>query len=150
MKKFLFLSAIIAFSLYFAACNKDDNDNTPPTIVIEEPEANDSLRPGSNLHFGAEFTDNVMLKKYKVDIHSAEGHTHATKATASDSVWLFQKTYDISGQKNATVHEMIPIPSNAKEGKYHLVAYCTDEAGNESLAYVTFTVSSKANDHEHE
>lgn len=150
-RKFMILFVATAISFNFAACDSDnkDNDNTKPIVVINEPTAGDSLKPGTSLHFDAVFTDDVELKNYKVDIHSAEGHSHS-KATVSDSTWSFQKTFNINGKKNTTVHEHIDIPANAKEGAYHLVVYCTDAAGNETIAYEEFILSNDAAEQSHE
>jgi len=139
MKKIIFGALVVALfmtALLAASCKKDDVDNTKPTIVINEPEEEEQFALGSELHLDVDFTDNVELHQYKVDIHSAEGHIH--KSTSEK--WVFEKVYDLSGMKNKNVHALIDIPATIDTGDYHVIIYCTDKAGNESNAFKTFEV----------
>ena len=142
MNKFYFF-AIIAIAAMFSltSCSSDDEgDVTKPVINLIEPEDGATLTIGdeNGVHFEMEVSDDTALGSYKIDIHNNfDGHNHATRASdGSTTPFVFNKTYnDISGQRNATVHHHdIVIPANATPGKYHLMVYLVDQAGNESYA----------------
>ncbi len=133
----------------FAACNDEDGDTTKPVINLIAPANGDTLHIGEGVHLDMELEDDVMLKQYRINIHpNNDGHTHTHAAVLSraepdttvylDQSWLSDDAVlsdDISGNKNKDVHHhKIVIPANTKPGKYHFMVYCTDAAGNESLA----------------
>ncbi|MDR1370170.1 MAG: DUF4625 domain-containing protein [Dysgonamonadaceae bacterium] len=144
----------------FSSCDKDDdsNDTTKPVIDLLEPEEDATLKIGDEggIHFDLELSDDVMLKSYKVDIHSNfDGHVHAPslKATTEATVdFTFNKSWDIPGQKNADIHHHeIKIPANATPGDYHLMVYCTDAAGNEAYLARNIILSTEGGEeHEHD
>jgi uncharacterized membrane protein len=127
--------------------NPDDiaNDKTAPVIKLIEPEDGEKLLIGDTLgvHFDAELSDDVVLKSYKIEIHG--NHVHKTETTVE---FTFEKTYDLSGKKNADVHHHdIKIPENATPGNYHLVVSCTDAAGNTTKVEITVELSHDAEGH---
>ena len=139
MKK-LVVSVIFCLVIFlsFSACEDESGDNIPPVILLIEPEEGAELHIGSDIHFDMELSDNEMLSSYKVEIHNNfnnHGHEKSSlKADEEETVdFSFQKSWDVSGQKNAAIHHHeIVIPENATPGNYHLMVYCTDSAGNES------------------
>lgn len=146
--------SIFMVSFLFTACeDNNDNDTTPPTINLLEPAEGDVLKIGSDIHFELELSDNEMLGSYKVDVHSNfDGHTHsrAIKNEGETIAFSFQKSWDLSDQKNAKIHHHeIVIPENATPGKYHLMVFCTDKAGNESNIARNITLSHEGEKHEH-
>ncbi len=136
MKKsnaFFLMSLILLGAATFVSCEKEEVDNEKPVIRLIAPEEDEAIRPGSDIHFEVEFSDNVGLASYKVNIHGAfDGHTHsaAVQGTAlgtNDSVdgtraesddtesEAFEKTWfesdfialgdePIAGKRGATVH----------------------------------------------
>lgn len=145
-------------SLFFASCDKDDvGDTTKPVINLLEPEDGDLLKIGDErgVHFDIELSDDVMLKSYKVEIHpDFDSHVHSAtlRASSSETVdFTFNKSWDISGRKNAHVHHHeIKIPANATPGNYHLMVYCTDAAGNEAHVARNVVLSLEGGEeHEH-
>lgn len=46
-------------------------------------------------------------------------------------------------------HHDVVIPENALEGNYHLVVYCTDAAGNQSLVAREIVLYHDADEHHH-
>ena len=137
--RYLLLStSIITTSLLFTSCDSDnDGDTIPPVINLIAPAEGGTLKIGDEhgVHLEMELSDNEMLSSYKVEIHNDfDGHTH-TKSLKSEETtpFSFQKSWDVSGKKNATIHHHeIMIPENATPGNYHLMVYCTDAAGNET------------------
>ncbi|MDR1981597.1 MAG: DUF4625 domain-containing protein [Tannerellaceae bacterium] len=136
----------------FVSCDNDE-DTTKPVINLIEPEEGDVLQIGSDVHFEMELSDNDLLRSYKVDIHhNFDGHTHtsATKAGEETIPFSYSHAWDISGQKNASIHHHeILIPENATPGDYHLVVYCTDASGNESYVAINIELSHDGEEHEH-
>ncbi len=153
MKKIQYISAIILlFSIIYASsCERNQADTQKPEIIISGPEEEEVLYIGSEIHFEVDFSDDVELKSYKVDIHSNfDGHTH--KSSNADSVaWSFQKSWNFdAGQKNAHIHHheiVIPQEYLGKEisqGEYHFMIYCTDAAGNESWIAIPVKIMKSA------
>lgn len=138
MKNVQLFAIALALAAFIYACDKTDDDTTKPAIELEEPADGDTMFIGYDAHLEMELSDNVKLKSYKVDIHSAfDDHGHSKSATL-DVAWTFTKSWDVSGMKNAHIHHheiTVPATINGSpiaKGKYHFMVYCTDEAGNES------------------
>lgn len=155
MKKYYFLSAIVTvfvFVFVLSSCSKDDADTTAPTIELDEPEDGDSLLIGAEVHFECDFKDGVMLGSYMIEIHNNfDGHSHKAQSRADgEQPFFFKKSYDLSGLRNSHVHHHdVVIPANTQEGHYHLVVYCTDAAGNQSLVAREVILSHDADEHHH-
>lgn len=133
---FLILSLATIISV-FTACDDDGGDTTPPVIELNKPAEGANLMIGSAICFDMELSDNEMLSSYKVEIHNNfDGHEHgrsSSRAEDGTTPFQFQKSWSVAGQKNAKIHHHeINIPENATPGNYHLMVYCTDDAGNES------------------
>ncbi|MCB9018009.1 MAG: DUF4625 domain-containing protein [Paludibacteraceae bacterium] len=144
---------LLAVSFYaFSSCDDDKNDGdvTKPIINLEEPAEGDTLKIGAGIHFEMELSDDEMLKSYKVDIHSNfDGHVHSESLkVASGTVdFTYNHSWDVSGKKNTHIHHHeIVIPVDATPGKYHLMVYCTDEAGNESYIARNVVLSTEVED----
>ena len=158
MKKFYIYSVISLIVCAFASsCSKDKEevDTTKPVIELNEPEDGDELQIGANIHFECDFSDNVKLGSYMVEIHNNfDGHSHkaaATRASEGEQPLYLKKSFDLSGMRNAHVHHHdIFIPENTKPGTYHLMVYCTDAAGNQSVVAREVVLSHDAPEHEHE
>lgn len=105
-----------------------------------------AIKTGSLLHLDMDLSDDVMVASYKVDIHNNfDGHTHTSASTKADGdsiTFTYNQSFDVN-QKNHHVHDHIEIPILARQGKYHVVVYCTDTSGNES--YVAKSVVFDAN-----
>lgn len=156
MKKFYFTSVFVfvfVSTFVLSSCNNDDDiDTTAPTIELDEPEDGDELLIGKSIHFECDFKDNVMLGSYMIEIHNNfDGHSHkAPSRAAGEEPFFIKKSYDLSGLRNSHVHHHdILIPETAQEGNYHLVVYCTDAAGNQSLVAREIILSHDAEEHHH-
>ena len=172
-KNVLFLTSLILLgAAAFVSCEKEEVDNEKPVIRLIAPEEGEEIRPGSDIHFDVEFSDNVGLGSYKVDIHWGEGHTHsATLSTrAGEESEPFERTWlesefivsgdePIAGKRSVTVHHhhiVIPqtitvegVEKPIKEGHYHFMVYCTDAAGLETFVAREIVISSEADEHDH-
>ncbi|MBP5703167.1 MAG: DUF4625 domain-containing protein [Paludibacteraceae bacterium] len=148
---FFVLSAIMCVS--FSACDEDEADTTKPVITLDEPEDGDSLRIGESVHFEADFSDDEALGSYLIEIHNNfDGHNHKVSSTRAEETVPFslKKSYDLSNLRNTHVHHHdIVIPENATPGAYHLVVYCTDAAGNQSMVARDIILSLDAESHHH-
>jgi len=138
--KYLMATMLLSALFFATSCEKDDKDTQKPIITISAPEENEVLYIGSEIHFEVDFSDDVELKSYKVDIHSNfDGHDHKSALTDDSVAFTFQKSWNFdAGLKNSHVHHheiVIPSEIDGKEisqGDYHFMVYCTDAAGNES------------------
>lgn len=124
-------------SFCFISCSDDNEkaDVTKPVIELSEPEEGAVLLIGDKhgVHFDMDLSDDVMLKSYKINIHNNFDHHGHTKAEGDLVPFTFNKVYDVSGLKNTHVHHHdIVIPADAAPGDYHLMIWCTDEAGNQA------------------
>jgi hypothetical protein len=152
-KKNFALLCLMALLLFTAnACNDEKGDTQKPSINLIEPENDDVLKIGDDVHFEAELADNQMLKSYKVEIHpNFDGHSHQAKAENATVDFNFNKEWNLDGRKNASIHHHeIIIPENATPGHYHLLVYCIDEAGNEAHVAVNIELSHDAEEHHHD
>ena len=138
--------------LFFTSCSSDDDgDTVKPVINLIAPADGSTLKIGDahGVHFDMELSDNVMLKSYKVNIHSNfDGHTHS-KASGKTVDFTFNKSWDVTGKNTNVHHHEIVIPENATPGNYHLMVYCTDAAGNESYVARNIVLSHDGEVHEH-
>ena len=133
------ISLLATVTFMFSSCDNDaSSDTTKPLIELHEPEEGQALEIGNEhgVHFEMDLSDDVMLKSYKIEIHSNfDHHSHGGNSRAVQETvdFSFNRSYDVSGQKTAHIHHHdIVIPANATAGDYHLMVYCTDAAGNES------------------
>lgn len=179
MRKLLFTGVALLSMLAFVACEKEEVDNEKPVILLHAPTDGEAIKPGSDIHFDVEFSDNVALSSYKVNIHGAfDGHTHGVanpSLRATDEGEEFERTWfeaefiemgeePIAGKRSVTIHHhrmVIPetisrtvngqtVEMPLKEGHYHFMVYCTDEAGLESFVAKEITISYDAEDHDHD
>ncbi|MEG1617255.1 MAG: DUF4625 domain-containing protein [Bacteroidales bacterium] len=152
--KSLFLSAGIAFLLN-SCTEKEMTDTVKPVINLIEPAQGETLRIGNEVHLEMELSDNEALGAYKIEIHSNfddHGHGSASRAATESVAFSFNRSWTLAPQKNTLIHHHeIVIPENAMEGKYHLMVFCTDMAGNESYIARNIVLSHEGGeDHEHE
>lgn len=156
-KFYLPIIAFLAMSAFvFVSCDNDDSsDTTKPLIELHEPEEGQALEIGNEhgVHLEMDLSDDVMLKSYKIEIHSNfDHHSHGGNSRAAGATvdFSFNKSYDISGQKTAHIHHYdIVIPADATPGDYHLMVYCTDAAGNESYVARNIKLSNEVEDEDH-
>lgn len=132
----------------FTACDDNKGDTEKPIIDLHAPTEGAVLKTGSHIHFDMDLSDNDELRSYKVDIHSAAGHSHDTKAEAS--VTIFNKSWPLEGRNAHIHHHEIEIPANAAEGKYHFMVYCTDKSGNESYIVRSIEFAPEGDDGHHD
>ena len=118
--------AVVAVSLTFVGCEKEEEDNTPPTIENLEIGHDGKFQTGSELHVEFDVSDEGGLDYYQISIHPEGDH----KSTSEE--WEFeQKFTEISGLKNYSVHNHeIEVPLDAELGEYHIDLMVVDLAGN--------------------
>ena len=166
MKRSIFTSitllSCLALATAFTGCKEEPKnqpivDTTKPVIELIEPEDNDALRIGDEhgVHFEMKLSDNDLVKSYKIDVHNNfDGHSHTRDLRHGDDQtkpFSFNKEYTVN-QRNAHIHHHdIKIPADATPGEYHLLVYCVDRSGNESMVARTVILSKDApGDHHHD
>lgn len=155
MKKYIIASLTIISAITFQSCSSDDDngsvDTEKPVIILNEPTDHEAFLPGGEIHLDADFSDNVELGAYKIEIHSAaDGHEHKNGNAVGE--WFYSETNQIeAGLRNTSIHKHIDIPTEVDgvpivEGHYHLGIFLTDKAGNEQQLFIEIVVGE---DHDH-
>jgi len=149
MKKLKFIYAFAVAAALFS-CSSDDNnsvDTQAPTIVINEPTDGEVFHAGDEIHVDIDFSDNVALASYKIDIHfTGDGHSHEKSMNISEHIeWEYEVTGVLSG-KNQNLHIHIDIPENAEDGAYHFGVFAVDKAGNETVQWIEIDIHNHAHD----
>lgn len=154
----ILICVLVISAQLLVACSDSDNplsDTTKPVIMLNSPAEGGVLAIGSEhgVHLDMDLSDDVMLKSFKIEIHNNfDGHGHDSRSAGETVPFVFNKSYDISGQRTAHIHNHdIVIPANATPGNYHLMVYCTDAAGNEAHVARNIVLSATGGDDgEHE
>ena len=162
MKRTIFASitllSCLALATTFTGCKEEPTDTTKPVIELLAPEEHGMLLIGDEegVHFEMKLSDNDLVKSYKIDIHNNfDGHSHHTHALRhgddQTKPFTFNKEYSVN-QRNATIHHHdIKIPADATPGEYHLLVYCVDRSGNESMvARTVILLQDTSSDHHHD
>ncbi len=136
-KNLLTYSIMLAFAI-FTACSSDEIDTEAPVILLHSPIDHQEFHPGGQIYFHADFSDNVGLSQFKIDIHFGEGHDHKS-ATSGENEWSYEYIGELEGQ-DQKVEMYIDIPLDALHGEYDLLVYCTDKAGNESFVFIEIDI----------
>lgn len=149
MKKIINLSFAVLSFVSIVSCSDDDAvvDTTKPTVNIISPTDHQEIEPGTTLNFKAALADNVGLKSYKIEIHSAEdGHEHAHKGNVTlGTDFEYQVTNDVPNVvKTFEVNQAISIPADAAEEHYHVGITVIDVNGNQNQQFVEVFIG-----HEH-
>jgi len=143
MKNIIKNSMLILIGTFgMISCSSDDEnvDTQKPVIILNQPLDETEFHFGENLQIEAEFSDNVGLASYKIEIHSAgDGHTHRL---LSETEWFHSESHPIAGSPTYYIAQReILIPSEingepVQEGHYHLGIYLVDTSGNEQQFFV--------------
>ena len=137
LKPILYLF-VLFLGFGITGCSDDEIDTEKPTMTVYSPGAEQVFRPGQNLNFIAEFSDNVGLNAFKIDIHYGGDHDHK-KHEEEDEKWHYVHTAELSGRSEEVSME-IDIPGEIKTGEYHFMIFLTDVSGNESIAAITINI----------
>lgn len=135
----------LSFALVFilASCSSDDDnalDTEAPKISVFEPHDHEEFEPGETIHVEVNFTDNVELATYKLNIHFAgDGHTHGLAPMSTGVEWSYDEEGVLSGNEQ-DIHTHIEIPTmindhHIEEGPYHFGVFAIDAAGNETVVW---------------
>lgn len=161
--KNLYFFALMIISLAFTACGGDENDLSPPEILIEETNPSEKqvticgeeemgfeLLSGDTLHFQLEIKDNEALSELKVEIHdNFDCHGHGGSQTPSfdppdvsqqTTDWTVLDIQELSGSTE-TLDLFLPVPQNVTAGFYHFGLQVVDAAGNEAPEELIFDLN---------
>lgn len=143
------LSAWVAGALLLVSCGKDKEpiDSEYPTIDITAPDAFpvqcSTVKRGERFTFRANFSDNVALGSYSLDIHhNFDHHAHSTEVQECDmeapktpsKPLVYIKTFDIPD--NPATYQAsaeIDIPTDIDPGDYHFMIRITDKEGWQTM-----------------
>lgn len=100
--------------------------------MVTQPAADHmDIVAGETFSISATITDDVELSQWKIDIHSADGHTHRIM----EGEWEMTETGAATGQ-SYTLTKDITVPVDAELGEYHLTFDATDKAGNTAIPVI--------------
>ena len=166
MKKYIFLSLLMALVTTFVACGSDDNDKdmTAPVIsgrgLTASPINCQVYHPGDVISFRYLFEDDTELGSFNIEVHgNFDHHSHSTEADDHDhegsechhdddhedetsgTPWVFNQDYGIpAGQVSYKAAVEIPIPADVRHGDYHFMIRLTDRAGWQQLKAVAILI----------
>lgn len=154
-----FAAVMVAVAVSFTSCSSDDadgsttNDQEKPAILdgeLPNPIDCQVYKRGETITFKYDFTDNVELGNFNIEIHNNfDHHTHSTSAGDCPldakknpvNPWVFNQDYTIpAGLKNYAAQVNIPIPSDIDPGDYHFMIRVTDKSGWQQLKAVSIKV----------
>jgi len=142
MKTFKHLLPLI-LSIVLFSCSSDSTrpDNEKPSITIIKPSNEQRVMTGEELAIEIDFSDNVELASYKIEIHSSgDGHSHNRLNIQDEDIpWNYHTEGNLSG-KNDIIHSTIQVPIAAEHGVYHFGVYALDKAGNQNMQWVELEV----------
>ena len=123
-------------SLFLSGCIEEDTlvDTQAPVIELLEPDLYENYAAGFFIPFEANFTDNVALKTFSIDIHNNfDGHSHGRISEDPDLIkWAYKENFDlpeVTSQKEQ-MDDVIGIPDKVMAGPYHFIVQCIDRDGN--------------------
>jgi hypothetical protein len=126
--------AMVFTSVLLFSCGKEDADQEKPLITVLKPASDHAdAQLGDSLELSALYTDNKELLNARIEIHSADGHSH--RLLSPSSTWEWVKVFPMSGT-NALIDEIIVIPSSVDTGDYHIIFEATDKSGNQAIEVI--------------
>ncbi|MDR1718552.1 MAG: DUF4625 domain-containing protein [Dysgonamonadaceae bacterium] len=143
MKHQIILTAILTIAL-LSCGGEDEKDMQKPEIQIGYPHNCAELQRGERYTFRAQFTDNIELGSYNIEIHhNFDHHSHSTDSEECESdaaktpvnAWVFNQDYAIpAGSRTYTANVEITVPADIDAGDYHFMVRLTDRSGWQQLA----------------
>jgi hypothetical protein len=145
MKIKALFTLLVLTTLYFIACNKDDNPSKPVITILElgdgDSHGNDkTAKIGGDLHMEIDVVAEGRIDKIQVRIHPEGDHYE----NSDHEGWEVDTTYTkFSGLKNTIFHEHVEIDAAAEPGEYHFDFIVTDMEGNQSSAEADLQIIEK-------
>lgn len=159
MKQHLKKSVLILGSILSVLACRSENENhdqEKPVIVSDYaenfPTSCATIKRGESFTFKAQFTDNVELGSYNVEIHhNFDKHKHDTEIASCPNEdpekktaitpFKFNQNYSIpSGRQSFSVSHKIEVPSNVDTGDYHFHLKVVDKAGFHNIKAVSIKI----------
>ncbi len=160
MKKTLVVLA--AAAVLFVACSKEETDQQKPEINHNAqnayPQNCDTLWLGETFTFESEFTDNLQLGSFSIEIHEDfDHHEHSTETEECEQgpekepVNPFEYLQDFEIPEGLTHYDAsveITIPESDEngpldEGDYHLFISLTDREGWSAQKGISIKIMSR-------
>lgn len=153
--EYMFLIWVFLVSVLVAGCSKDsENDTEKPVINMDGtsafPTPCDTLFRGQTSVFKAEFSDNIALGSFNLELHhNFDHHTHGShnetceRDPVQDPVnpFYFNESFTIpNGLKSFSAETEIFIPSDSDPGDYHFMVKLTDKEGWQSWQSVSVKI----------
>jgi hypothetical protein len=155
MKKRRLLEILLLAALVFASCSKkEETDTEKPVIDMQTanafPKPCDTLFRGENFEFRANFSDNIELGSFNLELHhNFDHHTHGSHQETCPvhpdkepvNPLYFNQNFEIPGGSSTFgAVESIEIPADVDPGDYHFMVKLTDKEGWQSWLSVSVKI----------
>lgn len=153
MKRIIFGFSVIVLATIFAlSCSKDeDTDTEKPAIDMEVagafPRPCDTIYIGEAFVFKAQFSDNVELGSFNLELHhNFDHHTHGSHVETCPidvekepvNPFYYNESFDIpTGRTEFDAQIQVDIPGGVDPGDYHFMVKLTDQEGWQSWKSVS-------------
>src|SRR5688572_12174514 len=141
--KYIMIAALILIGCSGSDVEKPDTEIPQIVLVSSSPEYGTDdicglpethvfpLLSEQTLNLELDFSDDVELSQYKIDIHhNFDCHTHG-RITEVGEPWFVARIEKLEG-RGLRITEQLEVPANVTAGNYHLMIYCLDKVGNEA------------------
>lgn len=151
---------ILVISFVFFSCHKDDQDNIKPKVKILQPIDGDTINLDQLSVFIGEFSDNMSLSSYFVQIHNPNINDKSrvvlnndTTITGDSVIYLnqiIQKSSIFNVDTTIVVNDEFRIDTVAsynsriyhvKEGLYQFKVVVMDKAGNKDSSSININIA---------
>lgn len=127
----ILLGSILALSL--TACEKNEEDNQNPKIIVIQPEDGNAFKLGDDFLVVTVMHDYVALDRYRYTVSWFDDPSNVSP-NPSDPALSIDQTAPIITSDSAPhwedVNFSISLPLGIRRGYYMLDIYCFDKAGN--------------------
>lgn len=152
------ITTLASFGFFLFSCSGDDdtasNDTQKPIIEMNMSDAAplscSTYQRGDIIQFKAQFTDNVALGAYSINIHNNfDQHSHDTETGNCEMDPIKTPTHpwteiiqgEIPVNESDYVATMpIQIPSDIETGDYHFMIQLTDAQGWSTLRGISIKI----------
>lgn len=153
--KNIIITTLLIATFLFCSCENDiEIDTEYPEIDIAFndafPKQCSSINKGETFTFKANFTDNIQLGGFSLDVHhNFDHHSHSTEVNdcdmdavkEADSPFLFIQNYSMpKGLQKYEAKVEIEVPENIESGDYHFMILLTDNEGWQSIRGLSIKV----------
>ncbi len=148
---------IMLFAVAYLPGCETDKDDQPPSIIMDYentfPQNCDTIYAGESFNFKAEFSDNVELGAYSLEIHNNfDHHTHSTEPSECEldpvkipqNPWVYINQFSIpDASVTYLTNDVVGVPADIDPGDYHMYIRLTDKSGWQTIRGISIKIMKK-------